>query len=1176
MYSTRTRIVTRLTAGFAAVLLLTVIMAAMAARTMLVMADMAADLYAHPFAVTNALMQVEAQVNAMRADMLLMIYNRSPADVPRLAGQVSIKESEMAASLAVIRSQYLGAKDDVKRLSDKLAEWKVVRDQNIHYCQNGEFDKAAENSRQFGSPQIVGLRRELAGIYAFAQDKAAEFNRRIGERRDAALRDIALTLAGLLLLGAVLARLITRSIVVPLGQLRDTMHLLADGDLGVAIPNHSRVAEVARMAAAVEVFKAAALRLESEGWIKDSVARLSPALQQVDTVAEFASTALDFLVPLSGAGVAVFHGRPTGSGRFERLAGWGLSPSHHQLPESFGPGEGIAGEAARGGAPILISSPPDSWLNVASATGAAPPAEILVVPVMSRGIALAVLEFASFTPFSESQRAVIEASVPVLALNMEILERNIRTQDLLEETQTQAEELRSSEEELRTQSEALQVANEELRVSEEELKVQQEALQAANEELRLKTEALEERGQALEEARAEADRRALEVEQASRYKSEFLANMSHELRTPLNSVLILARDLADNESGNLTPDQTESARVIHDSGTHLLALINDVLDLSKVEAGKMTLAPVTVPLAELAQAIRGRFAPVAADKGLDFRVEAAPDLPETLSADRGKIEQIVNNLVSNAIKFTSEGGVTVRLALSGGGHVLALSVADTGIGIAEQDRQRVFAAFEQADSSTSRQFGGTGLGLTISRRLARLMGGDITLDGNAERGSVFTLALPLNGAAIPTAPCAPEPPPAMKASPEPAAVILPADPHKADGTLLLVIEDDPVFRRVVCELAQAKGFSTITAEDGRTGLELARLHRPGGVVLDIGLPGMSGWEVIEHLNRSPETRGIPVHVISAGDEPGKGARLGIVGHLTKPVSREQINGAFEVLLRAGSEAGHRRLLLVDGDEGNRAAIRQTLASLDLDITVAETGAQALEQITREKFDCVVLELALPDMQGAEILERAERAGQGLPPVIVYSSGELSQEQTLKIREFTDSIVIKGARSSERLLDEVGLFLHAIEARSNGKAKAKPAPEAVDAVLAGRTVLLVDDDMRNAFALSKVLRAKGLKVLIAQDGAKAISHLQAREHVDLVLMDIMMPGMDGYSTMGEIRKDPRFARLPIIALTAKAMPGDRDRCLAAGADDYLTKPVDMDLLRQAMARQIERSGHADPN
>ncbi len=1176
MHSSRFRIVTRLTAGFAAVLLLTVIMAALAARTMLAMAEMASDLYAHPFAVTNALMRIEARVNGMRSDMLEMIYRRSHEEVIRLSGQVAIKENELAASLAVIQSQYLGDPGDVKRLSERLVEWKLIRDQNIHYCQNGDFDKAAAHSRQHASPHVYALRRDLEAIYAFATDKAAEFHRKIGERRDAALREIAATLTGLLLLGVVLARVITRSIVAPLGQLRDTMHKLADGDLETVVPNHSKVVEVAKMAAAVEVFKQAALHLESQRWIKDSVARLSQTLQTMESINDFASASLDILVPLMGARVAAFHIRPSASGRFVLVAGWGLAPSD---AASFALGEGIAGEAARSGIPLRVDCLPKTWLRVNSTTGEAAPSAVLAAPVMSRGTALAVLEFASLTPFSEDQQTLIEAALPVIALNLEILERNIRTRELLEETQSQAEELKASEEELRSQSEALQVVNEELRVSEEELKVQQEALQAANEELRLKTDALEERGLALEEARAVADRRAQEVELASRYKSEFLANMSHELRTPLNSVLILARDLADNGSGNLSEDQVESARVIHDSGTHLLALINDVLDLSKVEAGKMTLAPVSIPLAEMAQGIRGRFAPVASDKGLAFQVETASGLPDSLTADRGKIEQIVNNLVSNAIKFTAQGSVTVSLSGRPGG-LLALSVTDTGIGIAPEDRQRIFAAFEQADSGTSRQFGGTGLGLTISRRLARLMGGDITLEsGTGGRGSTFTLLLPLDGAEpLPVPPCAPEPPPPAAAALLPPIPPARPDPGNApDGRQLLVIEDDPIFRRVVTEMARAKGFTVIAAEDGKSGVDLARLHRPGGIVLDIGLPDMSGWEVIETLNRIPETRGIPVHVISAGDDPGRAARLGIAGHLSKPVSREQINEAFEVLLRAGRNTGLRRLLLVDGDEVSRTTIGQTLASMNLDITIAETGAKALEQLRGRGFDCMILDLTLPDMQGAEFLEHAERIGTGLPPVIVYSSEELSQDQTLRIREFTDSIVIKGSRSSERLVDEVGLFLHAIEARKNGSVKPVPAPmaEPVDSVLAGRTVLLVDDDMRNAFALSKVLRGCGLKVLIAQDGAKALSQLRTRDHVDLVLMDIMMPGMDGYQTMGEIRKDPSLAHLPIIALTAKAMSGDRDRSLAAGADDYLTKPVDVGLLRQAMAALIQRGPHAQP-
>jgi CheY-like chemotaxis protein len=927
----------------------------------------------------------------------------------------------------------------------------------------------------------------------------------------------------------------------------------------------------------VKVFKQAARRLENERWIKDNLSRLSPALQQTETIDAFALTCLDFLVPLVGAGVAVFHASPSGNGRFTRVASWGLSSDRGGSIATFGLGEGIAGEAARLGSIMVIDNPSENWLRINSATGSAPPVMVVAAPVTARGLSLAVIEFAALAPFTEEQRALIEAALPAIALNLEILERNTRTRELLEETQTQSEELRASEEELRSQSEALQASNEELRVSEEELKVQQEALQAANEELRLKSEALEERRVALEDARAEADRRAAEVEQASRYKSEFLANMSHELRTPLNSVLILARDLAENDDGNLTHDQVESAEVIHESGAHLLSLINDVLDLSKVEAGKMTLSPSPIPLADLLHGIERRFAPLAADKGLSFAIEQAPDLPATLTADRGKVEQIANNLISNAIKFTTKGQVTVSVSPAAGGDFLAFGVADTGIGIAEQDRERVFAAFEQADSGAARQFGGTGLGLAISRKLARLMGGDITLDTPAqgEGGSLFTLLLPCDGPAAAVPP--PEPPPVAIPAPPPVAPTQPTEAApKADGKLLLVIEDDPIFRRVVCDLARQKGFAAITAEDGKTGLDLARLRRPAGIVLDIGLPGMSGWEVIELLNRSPETRGIPVHVISAGDNPARAERLGTVGHLTKPVTREQITGAFEALLRAGMPGGRRKLLLVDGDAASRTTITTALATLEMDLSIAESGAKALDLLAAEKFDCLVLDLTLPDMAGGEFLERAEQAGKGLPPVIVYSSDELTQEQMLRIREFTDSIVIKGARSSERLLDEVGLFLHAVDAKRGGTGACKPMAEPVDAILGGRTILLVDDDMRNAFALSKVLRAKGLKVLIAQDGAKALSHLNTQEQVDLVLMDIMMPGMDGYQTMGEIRKLPQFAQLPIIALTAKAMAGDRNRCLAAGADDYLPKPVDVARLREMMAALLQRGHRADPS
>ncbi|MBI3444881.1 MAG: response regulator [Magnetospirillum sp.] len=1186
MFLTRIRIVTRLSAGFGAVLLLTVIMSVLAVRTMLSMAEMATDLYSHPFMVTNALLQVESQINAMRADMLMMIHNRSPADVVRLSRQVAAKEADMEAAMEIVRSQYLGKSEDVLRLIRELAEWKVVRDQNIRLCQDGRFDAAAENSRANGNPQIVALRDDIATIYAFARAKAAEFSGQIEARRDAATRHIVMTMIALILLGLLLSRLITRSIVVPLDQLRHCMGQLSDGDLNVEIPDRSRVSEVAKMAAALTVFKESALRLESQRWVKDGLTRLSPALQGAMSTAEFASAALDILVPLMGAAVGVFHLHQAGGLGYRRLASWGLA-SAGEDETVFDAGEGLAGEAVRQGRILCLDNLPEGYLRIASATGGADPATVLIVPVINRGTVLAVLEFAGFAAFDDDRRALIEAAQPVLALNLEILERNLKTQELLEETQTQAEELRSSEEELRSQSEALQSANEELRVSEEELKVQQEALQAANEELRLKGESLEERGAALEAARAETDRRAVELELANRYKSEFLANMSHELRTPLNSVLILARNLADNDEGNLTADQVESARVVHESGTHLLSLINDVLDLSKVEAGKMTLNASTFSPEELADGIRRRFAPVAADKGLAFAVTVEGDLPAALTADRGKIEQIANNLVSNALKFTAEGGVTIRLGppsmplpgeLAGteSSRLVALSVADTGIGIAPQDQHRVFQAFEQVDSGTSRQFGGTGLGLTISRRLARLMGGDIVVAANQPRGTLFTLLLPLESGAALTTP--PPPRPAPPADPVAAANLAERpvrdDGHRADGKVLLVVEDDSTFQRIVCDLARQKGYATITANDGLAGLEMARLHRPSGIVIDIGLPGMNGWEVIERLSQSPETSSIPIHVISADDERRKAASLGTVGYLTKPVSREQINSAFETLLRAEPGVLRKHLLVVDGDAAGRAAVAETLAGLDVEITPCASGAEALLQLTSSRIDCLILDLDLPDMTGNDLLEKAGQLPQGLPPVIVFSDGELSRDQTLGIREFTDSIVIKGTRSPERLRDEVSLFLHSVENRASVKPRPAAAAAAKAGSLSGHTILLVDDDMRNAFALSKVLRGKGLKVLIAQDGAKALSQLAGQETIDLVLMDIMMPGMDGYQTMAEIRKQERFADLPIIALTAKAMAGDRDKCIRAGANDYLPKPVEIDRLQSAMQRLLDRGKHAE--
>ncbi|MDO8607066.1 MAG: response regulator [Phaeospirillum sp.] len=1044
MQPSRTRILTRLTASFSAVLLLTILMGAMAIRATGTMSDLAMDLYTHPFAVTNALMQVRSNVNAMRADMLTMIHTPSLAEAGRMVAQVAAADAEVHRNMDIIRAQYLGDPNAVERLSRSLSQWKSTREHNVFLIRAGRHDEAIAISRQSGAEQYAALRLDLEEIYGFAIRKAAEFSGHVEAQRGSAIRHITLTLAGMTILGLTLSYLITRSIVGPLDQLRACMGRLSAGELSITVPNRDGRSEMAEMARAVEVFKVAAQNLENQRWIKDGIAQLSVAVQACQTVPAFATAALATLAPLVGAGVGLLHARREGFDRFEAMGNWGGSDA----VRPFLPGEGVAGQCAASDTMIVLDHLPDDYIHIGSGLGHAAPRVALAAPMAVRGRVVAVIELASFTTFSDAHLVLIEEALPVLALNLEILERNLRTQDLLAQTQAQAEELHVSEEELRSQSEALQGANEELRASEEELRMQQEALQAANEELRLN-------GNALEAARAEADRRAVELDQAGRYKSEFLANMSHELRTPLNSLLILSRNLADNEPGNLTPDQVESATVVHESGAHLLALINDILDLSKVEAGKMRVAAAAILMDSVTAALRRRFLPIAADKGLSLTIELAGDLPAEICGDRGKLDQIINNLVGNALKFTLGGGVTVRLAHPTANDMataelkddprsfLSLSVTDTGIGIADTDRQRIFRAFEQVDGASNRQFGGTGLGLTISRQLARLMGGDVLMTSTPGKGSTFTLLVPLvQAGAAPqdqTAPTAVPPPPA------------PATPPISD---------------------------------------------------------------------------------------------------------------------------RHRLLLVDGDRLDAQTVTSTLGDLDLDLVHCSSGQVALDLLRSQPFDCVILDPQLSDMGGVDLLEQAADQHPNLPALIVYSAKELSQDQTLRLGEFADSIIIRGPRSAERLLDEVTLFLHSVETRLGKKAApVSAASESKPLHLAGRTILVVDDDMRNAFALSKVLRGKGLKVLIAQDGAKALRQLDGQDHIDLVLMDMMMPGIDGYQTMAEIRKLPRFAKLPIIALTAKAMSGDRDKCIEAGADDYMAKPVDVDGLLAMMAPYLSEVANA---
>jgi CheY-like chemotaxis protein/signal transduction histidine kinase len=742
----------------------------------------------------------------------------------------------------------------------------------------------------------------------------------------------------------------------------------------------------------------------------------------------------------------------------------------------------------------------------------------------------------------------------------------------------------------------LETREEELKMQQEELKASNEEIEASNEELEEKTSALEEQNarirqqsQELEETKRLIEEKAGQLEQSSKYKSEFLANMSHELRTPLNSLLILARGLAVNEEGNLTEEQVEEAKVIHNGGLELLGLINDILDLSKVEAGKISIVPEDVYIGNIAKRISQQFEPVAKEKDVAFNIRVDESLPEVLHTDGQRIEQIMKNLLSNAFKFTEAGSVTLDIhrvkddvelqrASLAGSEAIAFSVIDTGIGIEESKFKDIFEAFQQEDGSTDRHYGGTGLGLTIARKFAHVLGGEIHVASGKGEGSTFTLFLPLvvaEGSAIesasarhfttlpvPQAEGATE----IRAMPKASVRMFIPDDRKTigpDDKVLLIIEDDHDFAMTLMKIARKRGYKCLGAGDGKSGLLLAAEQKVTAVILDLRLPDIDGMRVLDQLKDNLKTRHIPVHIISGMADLGTLGPLkkGAIGYLTKPVAIEDINGVFtriEGLLH--SEV--KKVLVVEDDAKTQTAIQSLLKQKNIEISVTGTGNAALKRMRETAFDCIILDLKLPDMTGFEWLKAVEKeAGEeGAPPIIIYTAKDLSEEENRQLSHYTGSIVIKGASSSERLLDEVTLFLHSVEsALSKDQQAMIRMQHDPDRALQNRTVMLVDDDMRNTFALSKLLKKHGMNVVIADNGQMALETLKEQKNIELIIMDVMMPVMDGYQAMREIRARKAWQGIPIIALTARAMPEEQERCMEAGANDYLVKPVDIERL-----------------
>jgi CheY-like chemotaxis protein/CHASE3 domain sensor protein len=907
-------------------------------------------------------------------------------------------------------------------------------------------------------------------------------------------------------------------------------------------------------------------------WLRTAQMAFSQLIQGEQRLERLGDHVLSFLASFLGARVGALY-LTEGAGVFRRFAGYALATGAGG--DVVRSGDGLIGQSAKESRALRVENVPEGYLPVTSALGHGSPRELLISPAASDGVVHAMVELGFFRTLHPEDLELMNRLSESLGVAIRSSKDRTRLEELLEETQRQGEELQTQQEELRVSNEELEVQARSLKESQAQLEAQQAELEQTNAQLEEQAQILEHQRDELSQAQGVLSDKAADLERANQYKSEFLANMSHELRTPLNSSLILAKILADNRNGNLTAEQIKFAQTISSAGNDLLAIINDILDLSKIEAGKVELAPETVVVARVIDNLVRTFQPVAQNKGLGFSAAVAPQAPERLETDPQRLGQILKNLVSNALKFTESGAVSLRVA-TGTGNTVRFEVKDTGIGISEHQREIIFDAFRQADGSTHRKYGGTGLGLTISRDLARLLGGDISVESTPGEGSIFTLTLPLTytasneprvtpTAAAPVISPRPLPRPASIPVVRPAQVEDDSDRLKSDSRLILIVEDDPAFATILRDMAHELGFQCIVTHTANDALAAVATYRPKAILLDMNLPDYSGLGVLDQLKRNPQMRHIPVHVVSVADYSQEALAMGAVGYAMKPVKREQLAEALEKL-EAKFSQGVRNVLVVEDDERQRESIRQLLQNEDVHITGVRRATDALAKLRETTFDCVVMDLNLPDYSGYELLTKmAEADDVSFPPVIVYTGRSLTHDEEQGLRRFSKSIIIKDARSPERLLDEVTLFLHQVESKLPvERQRMLQAARDRDAALEGRRVLVVEDDVRNIFALSSLLEPKGATIEIARNGREAIealtrSSVPGAPGVDLVLMDIMMPEMDGHTAMREIRKRPEWKKLPIIALTAKAMKDDQEKCLAAGANDYIAKPLDVEKL-----------------
>jgi CheY-like chemotaxis protein/signal transduction histidine kinase len=1007
------------------------------------------------------------------------------------------------------------------------------------------------------------------------------------------------------LLLALIGLILTRHISIPLKQVSDFAQKVADGDLSVSLPHSDRQDEIGVL---TRIFNQMIVNLrnttqknEEQNWLKSNLGEFTQMLQGQRNLESVSRMILSNLAPLVGASQGVFYLMDSidDEPMLKLLSSYAYK-ERKNLANQFRLGEGLVGQCALEKQRILLTEVPNDYIRISSGLGEAPPLNIIVLPILFEGQVNAVIELASFGSFNHLYLTFLEQLSENLGVFLNNIASQLQTQQLLEESVTLTEELQTQQEELQQSNQRLEEQAHELEESQFLVKQSNEELQQLNEELEEKAELLEvqnqevaRKNQEVERARQSLEEKAEQLALSSKYKSEFLANMSHELRTPLNSLLILARLLADNSLKNLTDKQVEYSRTIYSAGTDLLELINDILDLAKIESGTMSLDIEQIAFADLETSLEHTFREVAHNKELSFTIQLDEKLPPTIYNDSKRLQQVLKNLLANAFKFTEQGGVKLQIDIASeaaevDNPMIAFAVSDTGIGILAEKQKIIFEAFQQADGTTSRKYGGTGLGLSISRELAQLLGGRIELVSQPGQGSTFTLYLPRqqqkNGnlstppptqptTSIRTASTMKEVPMVEKRSaivdtstsakilsnlpneiPDDREIIQPGD------RILLIIEDDDKFARILLDMARQQGFKTIVALQSKQGLALAQQFKPNAIMLDIHMPEMDGWTVLDRLKHKPDTRHIPVHILSVDERQQRGLQLGAITYLQKPVSPE---GLTQVLteIKGFIERQVKNLLIVEDDPVQAQSIMELIGNGDVQSTAVGTGAEALLILRSHHFDCMVMDLGLPDMSGFTLIEQIKLEPRLLKlPIIVYTGKELSRQEETQLRGLAETVIIKNVRSPERLLDETALFLHRVQANlPPPKRQMLEQLHQTDPVLANRKILIVDDDLRNIFALTSFLESYQMQVLFAENGRDGIETLQANPDINIVLMDIMMPEMDGYQTTRAIRQQQQFRSLPIIALTAKAMPGDKEKCIEAGASDYITKPVDTEQL-----------------